>query len=101
MVRACMRPAYAGPVFTLGQVVITPGAVELGYKTETDILLLLARHSMGDWGTIDVLDRQVNESALKSGSRLMSEYIIGNDQRIWIITDADRSVTTILIPSEY
>ena len=62
---------------------------------------LLARHFCGDWGDVCDEDRGVNESALANGQRLMSVYKSSDHETIWIITEWDRSVTTILLPDEY
>jgi hypothetical protein len=63
----------------------------------------LTRHARGDWGDIDPEDRGVNEAALAQGARIMSVYKLADDsdERIWIITEADRSSTTVLLPSDY
>ncbi len=88
-----------GP-FPLGRVVATPGALELLEEAGEDPLLLLARHNSGDWGELDLHDRQENALSLKNGWRLVSRYPIAGGV-VWIITEADRSVTTILLPEEY
>lgn len=88
--------------FPLGQVVTTPGALRLLEEKRVSPELLLKRHQNGDWGTIPKEDRTVNEISVKQGFRVMSSYPIDDvDERIWIITEADRSVTTILKPEEY
>ena len=87
--------------FPLGQVVATPGALRVLEEKRVSPELLLKRHQNGDWGTIPEEDRTENEISLKQGFRVMSSYPIGIDERIWIITEADRSVTTILKPEEY
>ena len=86
--------------FPLGQVVATSGALKLLEEVGEDPCLLLARHSSGDWGELDAHDRRENELSLRHGWRILSSYPVGNS-RIWIITEADRSVTTILLPEEY
>ena len=86
--------------FPLGQVVATPGALRLLEEVDEDSCFLLARHRRGDWGELDANDRRENELSLKHGWRLVSSYPVGNE-RVWIITEADRSYTTILLPSEY
>lgn len=89
------------PLFSLGQVVATPGALELLEQHSKAASEFLARHHSGDWG--DVLcdeDKELNDDALKDGSRLLSAYNVGND-KLWIITEADRSSTSVLLPSEY
>ena len=86
-------------LFSLGHSILaTPGANEALYPEEQ--LILLRRHHSGDWGDLCEHDRQQNEFALEHGSRLFSVYEVRN-QKIWIITEADRSSTTILLPSEY
>ena len=61
----------------------------------------LARHATGDWGELDEHDRKENEFGLKIGLRILSSCTLSSGQRIWVITEADRSSTTILLPSEY
>jgi hypothetical protein len=87
------------PLFPLGQVVMTHGADEAvgGLANAFDLLL---RHVGGDWGDLDSEDIQANEDALSSGARLLSSYALPSGT-VWIITEADRSITTILTPSEY
>ena len=87
-------------VFDTGQIVASRGAYDLACQKS------LNRHVKGDWGDVDDEDKQTNDQALKQGTRLLSAY---NDDRfpkngvatIWIITEADRSATTILFPDEY
>jgi hypothetical protein len=70
----------------------------------TDPGQLLDRHRSGDWGELDKQDRRENERSLVNGWRILSSYPVGNgskDKRVWIITEADRSATTILLPEEY
>ena len=85
--------------FSLGQVVVTQGVIALDLPLDTT-LALLRRHQTGDWGEIGDEDRRENELSLRQGFRLMSVYSV-NDTKVWIITEADRSATTILLPSEY
>lgn len=88
-------------LFELGQVVATPGALKaLGEAGQTP-LEFLVRHQTGDWGELDDHDKQENELALKKGFRLLSAYRTAKGERIWIITEWDRSVTTLLLPSDY
>jgi len=61
----------------------------------------LVRHTAGDWGDVDEHDRRENELSLIHGLRLLSAYILNSGTKIWIITEADRSVTTVLLPDEY
>lgn len=88
--------------FALGQVVATPGALHALEAAHITPAQLLARHQLGDWGDLDAHDRAVNRKALVLGYRLLSAYTLPESgEKIWIITEADRSVTTLLLPSEY
>jgi hypothetical protein len=84
----------------LGQVVATPGALKLLMEARAHPFDLLARHAMGDWGDLCAFDRRQNEIALRESLRVLSSYPVGREC-VWIITEADRSVTTILLPEEY
>lgn len=90
--------------FELGRVVVTQGALaalgENDAERSKNCSTLLARHAAGDWGECGKHDAKVNEGALVRGQRLLSVYTI-LDQRIWAITGADRSATTLLLPDEY
>lgn len=88
------------PKFTLGNVVATPGALRLLAKHQQLPHTFLKRHARGDWGEVGEEDSAANERALLDGSRLLSAYPLGN-RRLWLITEADRSVTTLLLPEEY
>ncbi|MDO9107133.1 MAG: type I restriction endonuclease subunit M [Methylovulum sp.] len=88
-------------LFDPGQVVATPGALEAMQKNQCLSLDLLLRHLTGDWGTIPKEDAKANRQALKEGSRLMSSYPLDDGARVWVITEADRSSTTFLLPEEY
>ena len=88
-------------LFELGQVVGTPGAIEAIAAHHANVNELVMRHVMGFWGDIDPEDRAANECALIHGGRIFSAYFIGEQSKIWIITEADRSYTTLLLPSEY
>ena len=115
--RVSLKPT--GPrLFFPGRVVATPGAIELMAITETSPLVLISMHVAGDWGDCHPDDVQVNNDALRDGARVMSVYRLPlvdktkakdgdssaadtEDDRVWVITEADRSVTTILLPEEY
>ena len=84
----------------LGRVVATPGALKLLMETGRHPFDYLARHATGDWGELCAFDRRQNEIALRDGHRVLSSYPVG-ERRVWIITEADRSGTTILLPEEY
>ncbi len=83
-----------------GRVVATPGALEVLTEAGEDPLRCLTRHASGDWGELDAHDRRENERSLKHGWRILSSYPVGG-KTVWVITEADRSVTTILLPEEY
>ena len=85
--------------FPVGRLVATPGA--LGALSEADIEKALKRHLAGDWGDLSDQDRAENEAALEYGDRLLSAFRGRDGQKFWVLTEADRSVTTVLLPSEY
>lgn len=85
--------------FRLGRIMATPNA--LTSITNEDILVGIQRHQAGDWGDVDEHDRQANERALVEGTRLWSVYHAVNGTKFWIITEADRSLTTALLPQDY
>jgi hypothetical protein len=87
--------------FPLGQVVATPGAMEALREANTDAVDFLRRHIRGDWGEVDDYDQQQNELSLREGYRILSAYTLVTGVKLWVITEADRSATTILLPSEY
>ena len=87
--------------FPLGTVVATPGALALMEKSAEAPAKFLRRHIAGDWGDVNDEDQQENETSLREGFRLLSAYQTQAGERLWVITEADRSVTTILVPSEY
>jgi hypothetical protein len=89
----------SSPKFPLGQTVITPAA--LAALSDADVRSALARHHAGDWGELDAEDLAENELSLEQGYRLLSAYTSSSGTRFWIITEADRSVTTVLLPSDY
>jgi hypothetical protein len=84
----------------LGRVMATPGALNLLSEIGEDPFSYIARHAAGDWGVLCAFDRRQNEIALREGYRVLSSYPVGREH-VWIITEADRSVTTILLPEEY
>lgn len=87
------------PIFPLGKLVATPGALQSVLPNE--IQKALNRHATGDWGELDDEDRKSNDRALLEGTRLLSAYKTQEEIRFWVITEWDRSVTTILLPQEY
>lgn len=94
------------PLFNPGRILATPGCLELLQQTGQSLWEFLARHLAGDWGEVDVEDRTANDEALKDGSRVLSAYVLKNNEKIWIITEATdengvRAATTGILPSEY
>ena len=84
----------------LGYVVATPGALEVVRTHGLEVISLLHRHRAGDWGAVSEHDAQANDHAVAHGARVLSAYETASG-RLWIITEADRSATTVLLPSEY
>ena len=87
--------------FPLGHIVATPGALEAISASGEDVLDYLERHQQGDWGEVCEEDRQENELSLKNGWRILSAYTLKTGVVIWVITEADRSSTCVLLPEEY
>lgn len=85
--------------FSLGRIVATPHVLE--EVSKEDIAQALRRHAAGDWGDLCPEDRLENELSLQAGLRLLSAYHTTSGTKFWIITEADRSVTTILLPEDY
>ncbi len=86
-------------LFPLGRIVATPGALEVLAPEEP--LVLLQRHQSGDWGDVPPGDARENRFSVKHGYRILSSYETASGEKVWIITEADRSSTCILLPSEY
>lgn len=89
------------PLFPAGQIVATPGALALLEQLNKSTLEFLSRHLRGDWGDLCQEDKTENELGLKHGFRVMSSYDVTRTEKIWVITEPDRSVTTLLLPDEY
>lgn len=89
------------PLFELGQIVSTPGALEAMAKANTNGMMLLLRHVTGDWGEVCKEDAKENELSVREGFRILSAYTLPTGVKIWIITESDRSATTFLLPSDY
>jgi hypothetical protein len=85
----------------LGRVLATPGALRALALAHVDGATYLTRHASGDWGDVDAADWATNDHALLAGERLLSAYRLPNDARLWVITEADRSASTLLLPGEY
>jgi len=88
-------------LFPLGRVVSTPGAVAALAEAGAEPGYYLARHTCGDWGEVPPEDAEENELSVREGFRILSAYTLPSGVKIWIITEADRSATTLLLPEEY
>ena len=94
-------------LFSLGRVVATPGALGVLEDTRTDALELLRRHAAGDWGEVPPEDARENRLSVREGFRVLSSYPVGDSEagepreKVWIITEAYKSSTCLLLPSEY
>jgi hypothetical protein len=101
------RQGDARPKFPLGRIYATPGALELLERSNQTAHTFLARHVRGDWGLVHPDDAAANERALRNGTRIVSSYVVGATGVegaagvIWVITEADRCATTLLLPGEY
>jgi len=91
----------AEPLFSLGQLVATPGALDALQEAGQSPAVFLSRHVTGDWGDCCAEDAAANDQALKDETRIFSVYHTATGVKIWVITEADRSSTCILLPSEY
>ena len=89
------------PRFSLGRVVATPGALKALEQANQNPLKFLERHQAGDWGELCEEDIRENEFSVRNGFRILSAYRTRLDVKIWVITEADRSATTLLLPNEY
>ena len=87
--------------FSLGTLVATPAALEALRDSDEEPSFFIGRHARGDWGVVSESDARDNDLAVRSGGRIFSAYILQSDVRIWVITEADRSATTILLPEDY
>jgi hypothetical protein len=88
-------------LFPLGEVRATPAAMRALADAAANPVHYLARHATGDWGEVRAEDRAANDHALRTGGRLLSEYRLRTGVRLWVLTEADRSASTLLLPSDY
>ena len=88
-------------LFPLGQIVATPGALAVLDQYAINAMDLIKRHQSGDWGNVPPCDAEENLRSVENGWRILSSYALSENQNLWIITEADRSVTTLLLPEEY
>jgi hypothetical protein len=94
-----LKPVRLAGSFDPGRILMTQGAAEELHQD--DVFKCFVRHLACDWGNLDNHDREENDFALKHGLRLFSSYVDRRETKFWIITEADRSATTILLPKEY
>ncbi len=92
---------FSGSRFPLGRMLATPGALRAFEVADEPLLPYLERHARGEWGDLDEEDRRENDYSLTRHLRLLSAYRLRNGTKVWIITEADRSATTVLLPEEY
>ena len=88
-------------LFQLGRTLATPGALEALERSGQDAGEFLSRHQQGDWGDLSEDDKQENDFSVDKRLRIFSAYHTAKGEKLWVITEADRSATTILLPSEY
>lgn len=89
------------PLFDLGQLIATPGALDALSRSSQCPAEFLTKHVRGEWGDLDAFDTEANRTAIRDGSRILSSYKTRQGEAIWVITEADRSSTCILLASEY
>jgi hypothetical protein len=87
--------------FELGRIVATPESIRALTAANETVHTVLARHLQGDWGVVDAVDAARNDFALEHELRVLSCYCLSDGVAVWVITEADRSTTTVLLPSEY
>jgi hypothetical protein len=90
-----------GAKFPLGRLAATPGALQAIQESGQTADFFLGRHLAGDWGEVDAEDWRLNDEAVQDGSRILSAYRTLKGEALWVITEADRSVTTLLVPEDY
>ena len=96
-----MQKIERKPLFDLGQLVATPGALAALDKSGQSPMDFLSRHVTGDWGELSEDDRNENELSVKQGFRILSIYKTNAGDKLWVITEATRCHTTLLLPEEY
>ena len=96
-----MQQTERKPLFDLGQLVATPGALAALEKSGQSAMDFLSRHVTGDWGELTEDDRKENQLSVEKGFRILSSYKTNAGERLWIITEGSRCHTTILLPKEY
>jgi len=96
-----MQQTKSQPLFSLGHNVATPGALAALEKAGQSPAEFLERHQHGDWGAVSEGDRHENQISLERGFRLLSSYRTNAGDKLWVITESDRSATSVILPSEY
>lgn len=96
-----LEKGIPSPLFPLGQLFTTPGALAAMLAAGDSPAHFLSRHARGDWGDLDGFDHLQNAEALRDGLRILSAYQTSGGVKLWVITEADRATTTILLPEEY
>lgn len=96
-----VSPIPVSPIFDLGEICCTPGALALLKQHNLHPIRLLARHLQGDWGEVAPDDASANTEAVSNEGRILSCYVMPSGERLWVITECDRSITTILLPNEH
>ena len=89
------------PLFPLGHVVATPGAIDALAATRQTAIEFVRRHQSGDYGVVNADDKKANDEAVRCGERVFSAYLLTDGVKVWVITEADRSSTCLLLPDEY
>ena len=89
------------PLFTLGKIVATPGALEALGRSAQRPGEFLTKHAQGESGDLDAFDAEANRAAIRNGDRILSSFTTRQGETVWVLTEADRASTCILLPSEY
>lgn len=101
MVTPTSQPDRRGPLFFLGNVYITSRALGALGRSGQRPGEYVARHVVGDWGEVSDADKRANDAAVAEGTRILSAYTLTDGSRLWVLTEADRSITTLLRADEY
>ena len=101
MSQANSNPDKTGARFPLGKLVATPAAIDAMQEADQNPHELYQRHQFGDWGDVCPADAAENELSVKEGFRVLSVYVLKTGVKVWVITEADRSASTILLPEDY
>ncbi|KWO50038.1 hypothetical protein [Burkholderia territorii] len=94
-------PRQSSTRLSLGKLIATPAALYALQTADVSVYHLVNRHARHDWGDLCEADRQRNDMAVINGARVLSSYTLPNHVQVWIITEADRAVTTVLLSKEY